>query len=384
MMKEGMDGGYLANLTPEELEALERKKAKVAAALLAKRALVEQAKIETAKSNQKAVWRKKKMYVKGHKVCEANRIYEDAGWYVCEVCSKRFNDIEWIEEHVKTTKHINNMEWYATRPLPDQDEWDEEGPLPQCVQFVEDWFVCTLCNAKAASQVILDAHLNGKEHQKRLLNQDWYSGAAQGEFVLPAYCEFTPSADLPYVCKWCDKKAACVELIVSHLEGKEHTKKSSNIGIPSYGESGHLEAAAAYTNKYGFDVWARQEHWPQWIVDDGQVWKCEQCNKKYITPSSVNEHISNHKSGGMYKGMNSMVKEKFVRNETVHTPTKTAGPSLHSAKPDYHCFLCLLPFQSLAELTKHEDSEMHLQLFSLSDKRAAPQIPAPVMDLMDI
>ena len=403
--EEEKEGGFLANLSPEELEVLEERKAKLAAVLLAKREQQTRALAESAKAQKKFEWRKKKMYVKGHKICEANRIYEEAGWYVCEVCTKRFNDIEWIEEHVNTVKHKNNMEWYATRPLPEAEgsAHTEYRDLPDHVEITADeWLVCTLCNAKAASVEILEAHLNGKEHQKRLVNAEWYTTqttkSTEGAFVLPAYCEYNSEIDLPYTCRWCDKKAACVQLLSSHLEGKDHGKKSTNIGLPMYGEAGHLEAAAAYTKKYGFDVWARQEHWPSWMVDDGNVWKCTKCNKKYITPASVNEHVSDHSGQAPTVRRESAMAREVVKklDDIVSAESSQKKPSvwassrdateLYATQQDYNCLLCMLPFKSQKELTHHEQNDRGHEdiLQAMKNHSEKPTRPPPRLDLLDI
>ena len=192
--------GFLNNLTEEERQALEDKKARAAMAVLAARERANAAKAKEEFAVKKSEWKKKRMYVKGSKVCEANRIYEQGGWFICEVCDKRLQDIPWVEEHVATAKHQRNMEWYATHPLPTtaDDFHTPSVAIPACVEWVEseEIYLCTLCNAKAACDAVLQAHLGGKEHAKRVANADWYqttsglrSGPDRGIHYLPVLRE---------------------------------------------------------------------------------------------------------------------------------------------------------------------------------------------------
>ncbi len=117
------EGGYVANLSPEGLQELEEKKALFAARIVAKRQQEAEKKAAAEKEAKKEEFQYKKAYVRNNKLCAANRIYEDAesGWYICEVCDKKFNDVLFAEDHIKSDKHKRNIEWYKDRPLPTEE-----------------------------------------------------------------------------------------------------------------------------------------------------------------------------------------------------------------------------------------------------------------------
>ena len=357
--------GYINNLTPEELAALEAKKARAAAAVLAAR---ERRAAEKAKEEfeaKKIQWKKKKAYVKGSKICEANRVYEDNnGWFVCEVCDKKFHDIEWVEEHVTTDKHKRNLEWYADKPIVDDDAVFED--IPDCVEWRDDEeiYFCKLCQAKAPSEIVLQAHLTGKEHTKRLANKEWHetqiSRQLSGELNLPVYCEVE---DDWIICRFCEKKMASTDMMITHLEGKEHAKKCANIGIAGYGTTQHESEAKAYVDQYGFDLWCRQRHWPDIIQETATAWKCTQCSKSFIVPSAVNDHLNQSHSGDKQEAIRQVAKPKRI------------PPML--APQEHVCKICQLPFSSNALLKVHE-------LTDPSHKAVAQRIQEPLIEFEDI
>ena len=368
----------MKNLTPEELVALEEKKARAAQAIVAAR---ERAAIAAAKKEfeqKKQEWKKNKAYVKGSKVCEANRIYEEKGWYICEVCDKKLQDIEWVEEHVQSDKHKRNMEWYGS---------DKTGT---CGNFSENEFVdwdehemiyrCTLCDAKAACEAVLQAHLSGKEHAKRLANREWYADQgktvsnshekkiSEGDACVPAYCRWD-ATDGRFVCVWCDKRADGIEMLQVHLQGNEHSKKCSNIGIPAYGENGHMEESSKYFKEHGANLWARQSHWPEFVLDEPTCWNCSMCRKKFITPVAVNEHLKDKHSG---------------RKSTVLV-VERARPKpvidFDFQGEEFECDLCYIPFPSRADLERHETQDPgHQQVLRRLAETTSHTAQAPLVD----
>lgn len=348
--------GFLNNLTEEERAAMEKRKAGIAAKEAKKSALKALERAQAEAAAKKAELQSNKAWVKGHKLAEANRIYHDhEGWLVCEVCNKKFHDYDMVEDHVKSGKHQNNMAYYAQRPPPaaamgSTDYTSEE--LPEFVEWNERelMYLCTLCDKKAATMLIMEGHLEGKEHKKRLENRQWYeatrSKSPDGTPVvassteLPACVEWDPKEDC-YMCRWCEKKGADEGQMLTHLEGKEHAKKCGNLGIPNFGEPGHLEQVRHFTQEYGFDIWARSKDWPEWIVDTASCWKCSKCGKGFITRGLVNDHLKD--SHGLAGRSSAPVRVPIVA---------TARPL-----EKVECQICTETFASQASLRYHEDND---------------------------
>lgn len=388
-------GGFLANLSPDELSALEEKKAKAAALLLAKRGQERLAREKAEREAKQYELRKKRAYVRGSKVCMANRVYEEGMWFICEVCSKKFHDVEQVEEHVQTDKHKNNFEWYSKNPLPGSTWGDNEEDdtsyvaIPDCVTYDEPsgFYICSLCSAKAGSEVVLQAHLQGKEHIRRAASAAEHAAmpSVLSAGKLPAYVEYDNVSEM-YMCMWCEKRASTLDMMEIHLGGKEHAKKCGNIGLPLWGEVGHWDQCAAYVAEYGHDVWARQHHWPSYMQDDPSGWKCIDCNKKFLTPSSVNDHVAVHSGKRLAPDVVVVETAKPKRKQVVpevaedgwsvigEPPKRPApviepgwnmvksGPTSTPSTP-VMCRLCMLPVGSMAELKIHEETdEMHRDL----------------------
>lgn len=367
--EEEKDGGYLANLSPESVQALEEKKAQFAARILAKRKEEAEKRAAAEREAKKEELQYKKVYVRGNKLCAANRIYEDeSGWYICEVCDKKFNDAIFAEDHINSEKHKRNLEWYKDRPLPS----DESGinsameKMPEYVKWdpVSQFYICELCSAKAASLQVLEAHLEGQNHKKKVANQAYWEAHASTTTAasasapaahtpsLPVYCQYDKLAQT-YVCRWCDKKSPCMDMLEVHLIGKEHAKKTSNIGMVPYGHPDHAHQAKAYTDKYGFDLWARREHWPPSMQDDpaSGCWKCVPCNKKFLTPSAVNDHLLGH-SPTFVDPLSAP-----AGRPTRHAPSLSHNLIVQEPHSGFECALCLLPFDSAAALADHERTD---------------------------
>lgn len=377
-------GGFINNLTQDELTALEERKARAAAAVIAAREKAAHERAREAAEQKKQEWRKQKAYVRGSKVCEANRIYEEAGWYICEVCNKKLQDVEWVEQHVATDKHKRNLEWYSAHPV---EKWEsaasaDAAEIPDCVTYDEKemFYICTLCNAKAACEAVLQAHLGGKEHAKKLANQEWYAQQSVAAVVqagqLPACVEWLKSEER-YICRFCDKRGDSDEQITLHLSSNEHSKKCSNLDIPLYGEPGHLEKVKQHVARYGFDVWARYDEWPDFLVDEATCWKCALCAKKYLTQSAVNDHLKERHPSGAPVG--AVSQPRVLRPAPIVETAKRSPPPPPAWNPAvdeaFVCDLCHLPFASKQELSHHERHDLiHQQVVKRLTDNAPPLI----------
>jgi hypothetical protein len=272
---------------------------------------------------------------------------ESSQFYVCTLCDAKAPTLYLMESHLGGKEHARRINMMANFPdwavpgadstsMPEHVRWDES------LQF----FICTLCDAKAATQYIMDAHLKGKEHKKKLANLEWYitqppmNTEGAGEDNLPSYCSLK---DGYFNCDWCKKKSASWDLLLIHLQGKEHSKICGNLGIAMFGENGHLEASKLFFEQYGSDIWARQVHWPETIIDSGLVWKCTDCNKKFSTPAAVNDHLP------------------CDTEMTYPCPKKPVTRRQEPVK--IQCYLCVADFPSMDDLWFHEQSDpIHQEL----------------------
>jgi len=304
---------------------------------------------------------------------------EPSQFYICTLCDAKAATLYLMEGHLGGKDHTRRVamkeassaSWgcgpvdpissppgdKVAMTCPEHVSWDEK------IQY----FVCCLCDAKAATQYIMEAHLTGKEHQKRLANIEWYknqpamSEEATGD-NLPAYCCLK---DDYFVCNWCTKKSATWDLLLNHLGGKEHTKVCGNLGIPNYGDKGHLEASKLYFDKYGLDVWARQEHWPKdTLIDCNQVWKCTICSKKISTPAAVNDHLP----CGEVEMFRPPPKKPSpsMGQKLANVWTSEAPPIVVPKKKkeiQIQCYLCMTYFPTMETLWFHEQSDpIHQEL----------------------
>jgi hypothetical protein len=361
--------GFMNNLTPEQEEALARKKAELVAKQIKHR---ERQALERAKAGAKE-WKEERSRhrarVKGFKLAEENRICEGTdGWLYCEVCNKKFSDYDALDPHLTSDKHKNNLAYYAVNPLPDwsheAQEWDPDS-LPEFVQWRENdmMYNCTLCNKLAASEIVMQAHLDGKDHKKRLANREWYEEQSwkvteETRSELPACVEWVQS-EMRYICRWCDKRGDGIEQILIHLSSKEHAKKCSNLGFPQYGEAGHLERVKEFTDLYGFDIWARLQEWPDFIADTATCWNCTKCGKAYLTQVQVTEHLKErHSEAG----------------EVLTRRPKAPAVAAPWSKKEVKCELCHVTFASEAELKQHEENDrIH--------KLVVGRLEAPLIDI---
>ena len=377
--------GYLDNLTEEERLELERKKEQIAAKEAAKSRMKAIERAKEASKTKRQELASKRAWVKGFQLAEQNRISEDnEGWLVCEVCNKKFADFDMLDPHINSAKHKSNLEYYSKHPIPvgrdAASAWDSTGELPEHVTYDEEemMYTCTLCNKKAASDIVLQGHLEGKEHKKRLDNLEWYAaeqskraspdGLAETSDQLPACVEWLESEER-YICRWCEKRGDGVEQIVIHLSSKEHMKKCANLGIPQYGESGHMQKVQEFTDKYGFDVWARFAEWPSFITDSATCWNCTMCNKGYITQAQVNEHL---------RERHSEASQEFVARRSASSSAKPRAPVVSVAAPwagkKIMCELCHITFGSEAELRNHEANDR-------THKLVVDRLEAPLIDI---
>jgi hypothetical protein len=105
---------------------------------------------------------------------------------------------------------------------------------------------------------------------------------------LPGYIAHRGGGE--FECLWC-RKSLCGGTLIAHLTGKEHRKRCANSCIPPYEDPTHARAVDDYVRRYGHDPYARFDHWPPHITDDGAHWTCRRCGKKSQTQLGVELHL---------------------------------------------------------------------------------------------
>ena len=346
---------------------------------------------------------------------------KETQFFVCTLCDAKAATMYLMESHLGGKEHQRRLGYgeatwgtavAKSAPLPSTDNSmvegetksntnTDHGPMPEHVIWdnIIQYYVCTLCDAKAATEYIMEAHLTGDKHKKKLANLEWYreNGPSGGEgptahgddmvddATLPPYCVYEEKEQM-YICKWCNKKSNCAELLTNHLRGKEHAKICSNLGIPGYGQVGHLAASKEYVDKYKYDVWARQDHWPlDTILDAGMHWKCVLCMKKFATPSAVNDHLPCIET---YDQPSEPVAPPAKRRETKRPPPSQPAlprPALPvQEKKDFECYLCGSKWPSQDDLWFHEQKDpVHQELVRIAIgllPKPASVKPPPVLD----
>ena len=335
---------------------------------------------------------------------------EETQFYICTLCDAKAATMYLMESHLGGKEHQRRLSYgeatwgvanatNTAAPGGDAKPTDATGPMPEHVVWdnIIQYYVCTLCDAKAATEYIMEAHLTGDKHKKKLANIEWYrqqnsgsEGNVEAESMsdkdtLPPYCVYDEK-DQMYVCKWCNKKSNCSELLTNHLRGKEHAKNCSNLGIPAYGEAGHLAASTEYVDKYKYDVWARQDHWPiDTILDAGMHWKCVLCMKKFATPAAVNDHlpcVETYDQAVAVRSAPPPAKRQEVR--LIPKQVKPPKPIIVQEKKEYECYLCGSHWPSQDDLWFHEQKDpVHQELVRIAIgllPKPTPVQPPPVLD----
>lgn len=81
------------------------------------------------------------------------------GWIQCTLCVKKLMDMSFVPEHIRTTKHLNNLEWVR------EEERSSSEQLPWGIEtrnFGE--FYCTNCSVAMSSRAIMNAHVASIRH----------------------------------------------------------------------------------------------------------------------------------------------------------------------------------------------------------------------------
>jgi hypothetical protein len=110
---------------------------------------------------------------------------ESSQFYVCSLCDAKAATLYLMEGHLGGKEHARRLNMMAQGPnwgVPGASQSggsasiNDSTACPEHVRWDElsQFFICTLCDAKGATQYIMEAHLTGKEHQKRLANIEWY------------------------------------------------------------------------------------------------------------------------------------------------------------------------------------------------------------------
>lgn len=182
--------------------------------------------------------------------------------------------------------------------------------MSRCVQ-------CMVCRAEVPESQIA-------AHRESVIHLENFRASLGFGVKWPACVDVHP--DGSFACRWCKKQLVSGEMLEAHLRGKEHSKRLANSGIPMYKCPGHMEHVAEYVRLYGDEPYARFAHWPDTIVDAGLFWECRACvgKRKFHTQAAVNEHLVGHtKTEGNEAEVGGFVKEPPLTVKSEETPIRT-------------------------------------------------------------
>ena len=90
------------------------------------------------------------------------------GWIMCTLCHKKMMDMSFVPEHIRTTKHLNNIEWVNSQEGMRGRSMEVLSDLPEGV-VMRDWdYYCNLCGASMTSKTIVAMHAASSRHQRQV------------------------------------------------------------------------------------------------------------------------------------------------------------------------------------------------------------------------
>ena len=193
----------------------------------------------------------------------------------------------------------------------------------------------------------------------------------------------TKLLDGSFQCLWCDsKQLACADILEAHLRGKDHNKRCGNSGISPYGSASHNQEATDYITLYGSDPWARLKHWPTCIVEKGMYWECVKCaKKKFQTQRAVNDHLQD-RSHFLQDQATADLQSEEVPSENQELPPQEPwerDPSWPAYIVDeqqyWMCILCTKKFNAKSTVEQHLKHPRHLSKLTPSAPTAVPHLP---------
>ncbi|CAN1189162.1 UBP1-associated proteins 1C [Linum perenne] len=109
----------------------------------------------------------------------------------------------------------------------------EEAVAPAPALPAQTWR-CYLCDVKVAREEILNAHLSGKHHRKKLTNQLLKMeerrssvGSVMESFSPHVITTVKRTGESGWVCLLCDASCTCKSNLVDHLIGKKHAANAN-------------------------------------------------------------------------------------------------------------------------------------------------------------
>lgn len=196
----------------------------------------------------------------------------------------------------------------------------------------------------------------------------------------PLYVTELP--DGSFKCLWCDsKQLACAEILEAHLRGKDHNKRFGNSGISPYGVASHNREATDYITLYGCDPWARLKHWPACIVEKGMYWECVKCaNKKFQTQRAVNDHLQDRSHFLQDQATLDLLSEE-VLSENRQSPSQetwerdSSWPAcIVDDQQFWMCILCTKKFNARSTVEQHLKHPRHLSKITPAGPAAVPPL----------
>ncbi|KAL4566485.1 hypothetical protein LXL04_030601 [Taraxacum kok-saghyz] len=128
----------------------------------------------------------------------------------CQICNVVCNNQDALQAHLAGKKHSSkaNLQLGSTN--------DVFTPTPQ--NHGPDYLRCDLCKISCTSFELLNTHLSGKKHLKKLKESEQIPDSTEGKIVI------SHDTTNPISCQLCGISCNTLEMLKIHMSGKKHQK----------------------------------------------------------------------------------------------------------------------------------------------------------------
>lgn len=148
----------------------------------------------------------------------------------CDVCQITVQSQDMMEKHMAGKKHQKKVSGDDSGDKPNGHKPSGDKPKAEPI-------ACDACGISVTSQALMDAHLIGKKHLKKVGGGDGGDGA-------PAAAKPPPGT---FTCDVCSVSVTCQQLLDMHMQGKKHLKAT---GAAPAAPAGQPTASPSPKKKY--------------------------------------------------------------------------------------------------------------------------------------